>query len=134
MKPVPVRFYSLHIRSGEDIVDYQALFESVRSAVGREVAVASDYTVVLDAATNPTPGVFELVFFGGDQSARTVFYDRIEGGAVVEESSSERWSAKPTRAVVSIGENDRIVALESARGGVTALLLERYLERIELDV
>ncbi len=133
MKSIPVRFYSLHLRSGEDVLDYQIFFDSLRSAVGVEVAVASDYTVVLDYAENVEQGTFELVLFGGDPSGQTVFYDRAEGGAVVQESSSDRWSAKPTRVVVSIGNDDRMVALESARGGVTPLLFERYLERIKLE-
>lgn len=52
---------------------------------------------------------------------------------VIEPNSVNRWSAKPTRLVVSLDDDERIVALESTRGGVTPLLLERYLERVRLD-
>lgn len=133
MRRINVRFYSLHIRSKEGVVNYSKFFREVAKAQGVELEVSADYTIVLDALRVLDGGVIEIVLLGGDRNAQTVFYDRVEGGAVVESSSDFRWAAKPTRVVVDLTGDNRIVGLESTRGGVTPALFERYLERIELS-
>ncbi|QAY60915.1 hypothetical protein ET475_13570 [Microbacterium protaetiae] len=132
MRQIPVRFYSLHIHSGGEAVDYQLFFHAMQQSIRSEVAVATDYTVVLDEARLTDATTIELVFFGGDQNGQTIYYDRSEGAPIVEAASPTRWSAKPTRAVISANDSGRIVALESGRGGVTPLLLERFFERVPL--
>lgn len=131
MRRVNIRFYSLHIRSESEIVNYVEFFEAVGGAQGSEVQVSADYTTVLDKFEIENR-IVEMVFLGGDTTAQTVYYDRSEGGAVVESSSNRRWAAKPTRVVVDLTDDNRIVALESIRGGVTPTLFERYLERVEV--
>lgn len=132
IKRVHVRFYSLHVRSGADLIDYRMFFEALTSSVGSEVEVAPDYTVVMQDPSFADPTSFQFVLYGGDPAGQVVFYDLSEGGPVVEAATKSRWSAKATRVLVEFDTDRRVVALESSRGGVTALLLERFLERVSL--
>lgn len=129
MQQMNFRYYTYNIRKNGEIVDYVEFFNDLVSrGIKHEIDVAKDYTAVLTQAKF-YDGFLGIVFFGGDKRSQQLYYDSSEAEVFVSENNNTRWNGRLTHALIHVDSDKRILALESSRGIMTPLLVERYLER-----
>lgn len=126
-----IRLYALHARNERGPINYVEFFgwltnlpvQSRLISINRELSIALEK---IDRIEN----TFAFRFIAGNPGETPLIFDVNRGESVPGEASLERWPGSPTRVVIAADPQQRIVAIEGRRNGVTANNLEKYFSRI----
>ncbi|UVO10734.1 hypothetical protein NM962_11805 [Mycobacterium sp. SVM_VP21] len=135
----------MNAREGDELLPYGELFEEIAARESPQTlqAVSRDLTFAIDlkASTDDGPDAREAprqVFYGtivaGTPDEVPVYFDYRTGQTDSGTTPDGKWLAQVAAIVVSITPEDRFIAFESARNGITAVRLARYFQLLAEEI
>ncbi|WP_216388789.1 hypothetical protein [Arcanobacterium phocae] len=103
----------------------------MQKIVRQEVPITRETSLILNTIKEIAKSVFALEFLSGDSTSKPIFYDSEHLRTFEQDpSKTKRWLVKPTRIIVQINPQNRLVCLENIQGGVTPKHFEQFMTKI----